>query len=114
MKEATQSGKRAGIEWDDQAFTFGSIAVVMTYERELRAIFIRCRGAVISTLDPDAGSYYIDTHVPQKSRCRNCGRYGHRDACENRGVLVDDDIVAARRRRQKHVRRPPQPYAEMQ
>ncbi len=97
---------------DDVAHIHGMIAVVVDADNRFRALFIRTggggKGGVISSLDPDAGTYFVDELEPAtKARpmCSNCSRVGHTKICENAGVATSDQHRRQRRSRVGRKRR---------
>ena len=86
------------LAFGETVFVFGRVAIVVHPDGTLKEIYVATdRGGkslslgVISTRDPDAGTWYIDE--PTRAwvglkQCRNCSRFGHRE-CENKGVVVD-------------------------
>lgn len=85
----------------DLALLFYNLAIVVSDQGKLRAIFVRTDGErAISTLDRDAGTYYRDTPTPCATACLQCSRYGHlATECYNRGVLMTDVALEERRKR---------------
>lgn len=95
----------------DLFHVFGRMVIVTSDAGKLRAIFVAAHDegvgnthGVISTLDDDAGTWYVDepTRIPGAKQCINCSRFGH-VVCENKGVSVDPRHF--KRRRQCDYRR---------
>lgn len=96
-----------GLAFGETVFMFGQVAIVVHPNGALKDIYVatdvNSRGRslkVISTRDPDAGTWYIDEPTcawAGLKQCVNCSRFGHR-RCENRGVMVDPAHFERRRK----------------
>lgn len=102
----------------DDVTTMGSIGIVHRDQRVVAIFVVSCDTAggkhgVISTLDPDAGTWFVDEPVPAPSglsgrllpQCRQCSRYGHNTiSCVNMGVSPSDKQFSAKKKRSREER----------
>jgi hypothetical protein len=99
------------IRRDDERTKIGSLHVIHRDGWFVAAYVITMRGGegAISTLDPDAGTWYVDDPYPATpidvtariaTQCSQCSRFGHHaDGCYNQGVVVSLLQRRARSRR---------------
>lgn len=74
---------------DDYLEAVGSMLIVLAHDGRLRAIFVAAGDGRISSIDPDAGTYYVDEPYRRDGidQCLSCSRFGHDvQNCGNKGV----------------------------
>ena len=88
-------GRRAEIAHDDEAFVFGSLAIVVSIGRLFRAVFVASSiDGVLSTYDLDPTAKYMQPEVGGRHVCGNCSRTGHA-ACPYEGVRPSKEQMKA-------------------
>jgi len=108
--EARRRDRHPRISGDDIACVFGNIGIVLDHYGRFRAVYVFSpglgAGGVISSLDPDAGRWYVDELGFDGHFRSNCSRSGHR-TCENAGVSPSEEMIKLRmsiRQRQRKIR----------